>query len=122
MRTVFPTPKLITIYSPKMFSLKFLTSFLALYGPIQASAKAVDRRQCANGLSPSYAAPVIAQGWTAQLLAKGLTSPRGLVLDTDSSLLVVEQRKGITRLSFTGTGNCLTATKATVISQNDVRQ
>lgn len=103
-----------------MFMWKYVAGCLALHGLGGASGTAIERRQCSNGLTPSYTAPTIAQGWNAQVVVKSLTSPRGLIFDGNGALLVVEQRKGITRLTFTGSGTCLTANKTTVVSQNDV--
>lgn len=54
-------------------------------------------------------------------MAKSLSNPRGLTIDGNGALLVVEQRKGVTRITFTGNGTCLTPNKTTVVSQNDVR-
>ncbi|KAL8306089.1 hypothetical protein RB597_003300 [Gaeumannomyces tritici] len=60
---------------------------------------------CPNALTPSYASPVLGAGWTAQLVARGLSDPRGIVLDSSGGLLVVEQGRGIRRITFKEDGN-----------------
>ena len=63
---------------------------------------------CATVLTPSYSPPVAASGWKAQLVATGLTRPRGIKFDTNGGLLVVEAGVGLTRLTFTDNGGtCL---------------
>ncbi|CAK7225740.1 hypothetical protein SCUCBS95973_005965 [Sporothrix curviconia] len=73
---------------------------------------------CPTILMPSYDLPVVGSGWTAQLIASGLTSPRRLLFDSNGSLLVVEAGKGITRLTLTDHGGtCLVvANKTTVVA------
>ncbi|KAL8392123.1 hypothetical protein RB595_002349 [Gaeumannomyces hyphopodioides] len=60
---------------------------------------------CSNALTPSYGSPVLGAGWTAQLVATGLSDPRGIVLDGSGGLLVVEQGRGIRRITFKDDGN-----------------
>ncbi|KAL2016307.1 hypothetical protein VTK56DRAFT_3878 [Thermocarpiscus australiensis] len=63
---------------------------------------------CSTLLTPSYSAPVVAEGWRAQLLATGLTRPRGMKFDANGGLLVVEAGAGITHLKLADNGDtCL---------------
>jgi hypothetical protein len=80
----------------------------------------INKRQCPGALTPTYPAPILAQGWTAQLIANNLTDARGLVLDSSGALLVAQANTGITRITFTESGNCLTATKTSLVTKNDV--
>lgn len=77
---------------------------------------------CAIILSPSYDAPVVGSGWTAQLIATGLTKPRGIVFDSTGALLVVQQGVGILRVSFTDAGGtCLAVNQTkTLVDNTDV--
>lgn len=64
---------------------------------------------CTAALTPSYAPPAVAEGWRAQLVATGLSRPRGMKFDSNGNLLVVESRVGITHLTFDNkSGGCLT--------------
>lgn len=63
-------------------------------------------------LKPSYAAPVVSNGWQAQLVVNGLSSPRGILLDSSGNLLVVQQGAGIVHLEFNDGGStCLEVSK-----------
>ena len=78
-------------------------------------------QNCPNGLKPSYPAPVVANGWSAQIVAVGLTSPRGIIFDSEGAMLIVEQRRGIRRIRFTGDGTCLSvADNQVLVSNTDV--
>ncbi|RYP51690.1 hypothetical protein DL768_002991 [Monosporascus sp. mg162] len=75
---------------------------------------------CENVLTPPYSPPVPGSGWTARLIATGLTRPRGMVFDSNNNLLVVEQRAGIRRLSFAdGGGTCLELTQNTWVLEDE---
>ncbi|KAG8167462.1 hypothetical protein KVR01_003151 [Diaporthe batatas] len=80
----------------------------------------ITKRQCPGALTPTYPAPKLAQGWTAQLIANGVTSARGLVFDSSGALLVAQANTGITRITFTESGGCLTATKKTLATKTDL--
>lgn len=77
---------------------------------------------CSSILSPSYEAPVVGSGWTAQLIATGLTAPRGIVFDTAGALLIVQQGVGILRVIFTDSGGtCLSVNQtSTLVNNTDV--
>jgi glucose/arabinose dehydrogenase len=77
---------------------------------------------CATVLTPSYSPPVVAKGWKAQLVATGLTSPRGIKFDTNGGLLVIEQGVGLSRLTFIDNGGtCLSVqSNKTVIADKEV--
>ena len=46
-------------------------------------------------------------GFRVELVANGLTKPRGMLFDAEGGLLVVERERGITRLKLTGEGACV---------------
>jgi glucose/arabinose dehydrogenase len=67
-------------------------------------------------LKPSYSAPVVSDGWQAQLVANGLSSPRGVLFDSSGNLLVVQQGAGIVHLQFDDGGStCLDVSKKTYL-------
>ncbi|RYP10055.1 hypothetical protein DL764_000913 [Monosporascus ibericus] len=75
---------------------------------------------CENVLRPSYSPPVPGSGWTARLIATELTSPRGMLFDSNNNLLVVEQGAGIRRLSFADGGDtCLELTQMTWVLEDE---
>ncbi|KAK4636173.1 hypothetical protein CLAFUW4_02112 [Fulvia fulva] len=55
---------------------------------------------CSSTLTADYAAPSMAEGYVARLVANNLTSPRGIKFDKSGALLVVEEGVGITALNF----------------------
>lgn len=71
-----------------------------------------------SDLKPSYPSPIAADGWSAQLVAQGLVSPRGILFDSKSNLLVVQQGNGIVHLQFSGT---TLANKTTLVESTSVR-
>lgn len=75
---------------------------------------------CPTILTPSYSAPVVGSGWTAQIVANGLTKPRGLVFDANGALLVVQQGVGILRMTFVDNGGtCLVVNETKTLVEDD---
>jgi glucose/arabinose dehydrogenase len=71
---------------------------------------------CPSTLTGDYAAPSVASGYAARLIATGLTSPRGIKFDTEGNLLVVEEGVGIAALRLSNdSGSCVT-----VVSQDTI--
>ena len=67
-------------------------------------------------LNAAYPAPVLADGWDAQLIAQNLTLPRSILFDSNGGLLVVQQGAGVVHLDFTdGGGRCLDVSKKTYL-------
>lgn len=99
----------------------FIQLAVALCAVTGVDGGLINKRQCPGALTPTYPAPKLAQGWTAQLIANGVKSARGLVFDSSGALLVAQANTGITRITFTESGSCLTATKTTLTSKTDVR-
>ncbi|KAF8867310.1 glucose sorbosone dehydrogenase [Acephala macrosclerotiorum] len=65
---------------------------------------------------PSYPTPLTADGWQAQLVATGLSKPRGIIFDTSGNLLLVQQGSGIVHLAFDDGGStCLDVSKKTFL-------
>lgn len=77
---------------------------------------------CSNVLVPSYSAPVVGSGWTAQLVVTNLTKPRGIIFDSDGHLLVVQQGVGVIGITFKNESTeCLeTAGSGSIINNSDV--
>lgn len=73
----------------------------------QSSSSTSTASPCTNTITPqSNATPSVAPGWQAAVVANNLTSPRGIKFDTEGALLVVEQERGIVRLTINGEGGC----------------
>ncbi|KAK8097893.1 uncharacterized protein PG998_013379 [Apiospora kogelbergensis] len=89
---------------------------------LYAAGIAAQQHGCPTVLTPSYQAPVVGSGWTAQLIAKDLKKPRSIVFDTQGHLLVVEQGSGIRRLTFDDKGGtCLVQSGSdTVVDDKDL--
>ncbi|EFX06047.1 hypothetical protein CMQ_4116 [Grosmannia clavigera kw1407] len=83
---------------------------LGLHAAITSAAS------CSTVLTPSYNTPVVASGWTAQIVANGLHKPRSIQFDSSGSLLVVESGKGVSRIVFTDKGKtCLEVASYTTV-------
>ncbi|KAL2136449.1 hypothetical protein VTI74DRAFT_3682 [Chaetomium olivicolor] len=68
-------------------------------------------KTCATILAPSYTPPVVADGWSAQLVATGLKSPRGIKFDSKGGLLVVEAGSGLRHLTLQDSGGTCVSVK-----------
>ncbi|TKA76034.1 hypothetical protein B0A55_05118 [Friedmanniomyces simplex] len=88
-----------------------------LLGAAAAQSSSV-AASCSSTLSASYAAPSVAEGYVARLVANNLTKPRGIKFDSQGALLVVEQDVGITALTLVDAGQgCLSVgSRKTVIN------
>ncbi|KAK8045222.1 hypothetical protein PG993_005246 [Apiospora rasikravindrae] len=97
-------------------------TYLAGASVLFAVRTAAQQYGCPNVLKPSYQAPVVGSGWTAQLIAKDLKDPRGIIFDAKGHLLVVEQGSGIKRLTFDDKGNtCLVQSSSeTIVDDEDL--
>ncbi|POS80061.1 hypothetical protein DHEL01_v201544 [Diaporthe helianthi] len=74
---------------------------------------------CPTVLTPSYDAPVVGSGWTAQLIATGLSDPRSITFDQNGALLVVQQGSGIVRMTLTDNGGtCLAVNETSTVVEN----
>ena len=81
-----------------------------------ASSAAAQSVTC--NLEPSYAAPVMSNGWESKLIATGLRSPRSILFDSEGALLVVERGSGIKHLRLAdGNGTCLSVETQTNLMQ-----
>lgn len=102
-----------------MYLRKSLHSFLCILFAARPAASAPASTSCASALQPSYPAPSLAPGYTAQLIATNLTKPRGLIFDSQGHLLVVQQQVGITSLRIQDDGGrCLKVSQKSDIIQN----
>lgn len=76
---------------------------------------------CSATLTAKYPAPSVFSGYQARLVANNLTSPRGIKFDNAGNLLVVEQGKGVTALSFNDTNGCVSvSSRKTVVSEPEL--
>lgn len=91
-------------YSPthlvEMLHFYLLIAFSLAFARAQTSSAPT----CSTTLTPKNAAPSVASGWEARVVATGLTNPRGIIFDSSGHLLVVQQGKGIGSLSLTDNG------------------
>lgn len=105
-----------------MTSVGLLAALVALFGNTTlcvARSTTSAAGACPTVLSPSYEAPVVGSGWTAQLIATGLTKPRSLAFDQNGALLVVQQGSGIVRITLTDNGGtCLAVNETTTVVDN----
>lgn len=63
-------------------------------------------------LSSSIPLPSLAPGYSARLVATGLQRPRGIIVDHQDKLLVVEQRQGVRAITWNDNGgNCLSVNR-----------
>ena len=80
----------------------------ALLTQVTLAQSSIGSASCSPTLSASYAAPSVAEGFVARLVANNLTSPRGIKFDSQGALLVVEQEVGVTALNLVDAGrDCL---------------
>ncbi|KAK4547346.1 hypothetical protein LTR36_001002 [Oleoguttula mirabilis] len=102
-------------------SASFLTTASVLFN-VAATQSSVASASCSSTLTASHAAPSVADGYVARLVANNLTTPRGIKFDSQGVLLVVEQNSGITALTFKDDGqDCLSlATRRTVINDTSL--
>ncbi|KAJ4296663.1 hypothetical protein N0V90_006711 [Kalmusia sp. IMI 367209] len=86
------------------FKSLLVVAYIALRAQAQgttASASAsASASACASTITPKHAAPSVASGWRADVVANKLNDPRGLLFDDEGGLLVVEQNRGISRITF----------------------
>jgi glucose/arabinose dehydrogenase len=78
------------------------SAFAAGAALVLASSASAD---CSNQLKVDYPAPVAAEGWSYQLVAKEFNKPRGIAFDKDGSLLVVDSGNGLVHLTFNDEGD-----------------
>ena len=71
------------------------------------SSAVVAQKTC-PGAGAQYEPTIVANGFSTYVLAKGLSSPRGIVFDKEGNLLVLEQFKGVTALRLNEENGCVT--------------
>lgn len=89
---------------------------------VSAQSSSATSGACPSSIAPRNGAPSVAPGFRAQVVANGLTEPRGLQFDSAGGLLVVEQERGISRINFEGDGACVRQRGGTtrVVDNNQV--
>jgi hypothetical protein len=74
---------------------------------------------CSTTLSAAYAAPSVAPGFAARIVANGLTLPRSIIFDSAGNLLVIEQGRGVIAYTLDDAGGaCLSVSTQTVVVAN----
>ena len=84
-----------------------ISSLFLSFGYIAVQAASTPASTSCPVLHPSYPAPSLAPGYKAQLIARNLTKPRGLAVDKEGRLLIVEQGVGVSSMSVKEQGPCL---------------
>lgn len=76
---------------------------------------------CPNPLSTSYQTPLLAPGYSLQLLTKNITTPRHIVFDSVGNLLVAGDPTGIIALAIDGLNNdgCITIREQKLVVENN---
>ncbi|KAF2199037.1 soluble quino protein glucose dehydrogenase [Delitschia confertaspora ATCC 74209] len=100
---------------------QLLNSLLVLcFSTHGVQAQTSSSAPCSTTISPKYAAPSLAPGWEAMVVASGLTKPRGIIFDSNGHLLLVQEGHGISSLELRDNGGaCVRARKLTdVIADN----
>ncbi|KAF2002884.1 soluble quino protein glucose dehydrogenase [Amniculicola lignicola CBS 123094] len=84
---------------------------LCLSAGIKAqSSTTASSATCSSTIAPQHGQPSVAAGWNVQVVASGLTDPRGIIFDRSGNLLVVQQGYGISSLQLTNdNGACVRA-------------
>lgn len=67
-------------------------------------------------LTPSYPTPSVAAGWNARLMVKGLTTPRGIIFDSEGNLLVVNSGVGVVGIKGGECGEAVNVVNSTSVS------
>lgn len=76
---------------------------------------------CSSPLSTSYQTPLLAPGYSLQLLTKNITTPRHIVFDSAGNLLIAGDPTGIIALVLDGfdSGGCITIREQKLVVEND---
>jgi len=83
-------------------------SYIVLSVQAQSTTATPSASACASTIAPRYAEPSVASGWRAEVVANNLTTPRGILFDSEGALLVVEQGRGISRVGLNQeSGSCV---------------
>ncbi|CEL57263.1 hypothetical protein RSOLAG1IB_08475 [Rhizoctonia solani AG-1 IB] len=115
--------------TPEVFQHRLLHSLCArsrsviLFGnALSVFALPTSPSECKSLSSLSFAyPPTVANGLTAHVIYNNVTTPRGIRIDKEDNLLVVERLKGIISLTRRDDVTCAGWEKRTVITQSDLR-
>jgi len=78
-------------------------------------------QEICKGSFPQLDPTIVAKGFTTYVLARNLSSPRGIIFDKEGNLLVLERSKGITALKLKDDNNCMSvASKTAVVTDENV--
>ncbi|GKT93618.1 cellobiose dehydrogenase [Colletotrichum tofieldiae] len=89
------------------------SSSTATSSAIASSAPVLPVPSSCSGVNPFKFGYQTASGWKAVKLAGSLTGPRGVAVDSEGNLLVVQSGKGVTVHTF-GSNGCISSTKTLI--------
>ena len=101
---------------------RYILVVAALGGVALASDQIASKCSTTLTAEANYPAPSLASGYVARLVANSLESPRAIKFDTEGHLLVVQENKEVSALTFVDSGNgCIIenmGARKTVIDDN----
>ncbi|KAK1976591.1 carbohydrate-binding cytochrome b562 [Colletotrichum cereale] len=106
--TVITQTTLSTVFSTSTFRSTTATS-----SAVASSAPVLPVPSSCAGVNPFRSGYKTASGWRAVKLAGSLTEPRGVAVDSEGNLLVVQTGKGVTVHTF-GSDGCISSTKTLI--------
>ncbi|KAK7699419.1 hypothetical protein SLS64_011715 [Diaporthe eres] len=94
---------------------------VALCAVAGVDAGLLGKRQCPGALQPTYPAPVLSQGWTAQLIANGVRSARGLLthgiaLNANGTTLYASSAEAVFAWAYNPSTGTVSGSPTTIIS------
>ena len=97
-----------------------MASVIAPFLGLLLVGTSIAQKSCPGVFPPSDPA-IAAKGFTAHVITKNLTNPRGIIFDKDGNLLVLERYRGVTALKLKYDESCVSVeSKTEVISDGTV--
>lgn len=97
-----------------------MTASIALLATLLFTSTSVAQNSCSGAFAETDPA-IAAKGFSAHVIARNLTNPRGIVFDSEGNLLVLEKFKGVTALKLKDEGGCVgVESKVQVVSDGNV--
>ncbi|KAI9719286.1 MAG: hypothetical protein M1812_003616 [Candelaria pacifica] len=91
---------------------------LVILQPFPPAPWTLETLTTVSALKPSYAALSLAPGYKAQLIFTDSNKPRGITVDDQGHLLVVQQGVGVSSLTIEATNGCLKVTQNVSVVEN----
>ncbi|KAK1964325.1 carbohydrate-binding cytochrome b562 [Colletotrichum sublineola] len=89
------------------------SSSMAISSPVASGTPVLPVPSSCSGVNPFRSEYETASGWRAVKLAGSLTAPRGVAVDSEGNLLVVQSGKGVTVHTF-GSDGCISSAKTLI--------